>query len=108
MAKTLIASKPKLQADLLKLLQKAAFEAYKTQINSGAAEGGTQAFMDTKLNAAALKFSQKFAQTAAGPMADAIYNFTKEIGINAVNVSTVVSPVGPCIGAIPMNNFTIV
>jgi hypothetical protein len=106
--KTLGASLPKLQADLLKILQKAAFEAYKTQLNAGTADGGVQARMDAKLNAAALKFSQKFAQEAAQPMAKAIYDFTMEIGINATNVSTVISPHGPCTGAIPMNNFKVV
>lgn len=100
MAKTLIGSKPVLQADLFK----AFYDAYMTQFapsldsDGGAADGEANSKMKQK----ATNFSQKLSVS----MADAIYKFVKEISIQAT-VTGVVAPSGPCSGMIPPTNFKV-
>lgn len=105
---TLAVAQVKLAADLLQILQKAAFNAYMTQQNSGTSDGGVQMRMDIELNKAALKYSTKFATEAAQPMAKAIYDFTKEIGIMITNPLGLVAPMGPVAGIVPLTGFTVI
>jgi ApbE superfamily uncharacterized protein (UPF0280 family) len=53
------------------------------------------------------KKAHDFADSMAKDMANAIYNFVKEIGIMATVSGTVAAPSGPCVGTIPMNGFTV-
>ena len=80
------AAKAKLQLDIMNALEK----AYKSTFIYGAGEEGNE-------------IAQKFAQEAAGPMADAILNFISQAQIVGQNplVSTIVAPPmtgGPCVG----------
>lgn len=52
--------------------------------------------------------ANSFANTLAAPMADAIYDFVKQMQITATVTGTVISPSGPCTGSIPPTSFTII
>jgi hypothetical protein len=90
------AAKAKLQQDIQKALNDAFKEAYKaTFIYGGGDEGDT----------IATKFADKGAQTAAGPIADAILNFVSQAQITGQNamVSSIIAPPmtgGPCTGVL--------
>lgn len=109
MAKTLSASKPILKQDLQTLLEKAAYEAYLTQQNTGDCDPALASQLESDLKKAADTFAKKFAETAADPLATAIHNFVKEIGIMATPKGTLISaaPGAPVAGVINMTDFTI-
>ena len=88
------------------LLQAAAYSAYMTA-NNQSDSPEISAFVTQTMNAAAQKFSDKFAEVAYQPMADAIYKFVKEIGILA-KPTALLSPHGPVTGIINLNDFTII
>ena len=100
MAKTLIESKPVLQADLFK----AFYDAYMTQftpsldLDGSSVDGEAKSKMQQK----ATDFSQKLSIG----MADAIYKFVKEISIQAT-VAGVIAPSGLCTGTIPPISFKV-
>ena len=50
----------------------------------------------------------EFANSLSVDMADAIYKFVKEIGIQVTIPPSVIAPSGPCSGIIPMTSFTII
>ena len=110
MPKTLIGSKSKLEKDLNDAFNNAAKEAYMTQFKSNnvAEAGRHDAAAKSKYEKQAKEYAQTLADELAGKMAQAIYDFVKEIGIQVTIPSSVVAPSGPCWGTIPMNNFKII
>lgn len=109
-------AKPILQAKLLQMLQDASYEMFMTQFSSNEVlEAKVYDIVNKKsMEKMGKEFSLKFAQTAAGPVATAIYDFVKEIGINITVPPSVIAPPlppalpgGPCSGAIPMTNVKI-
>ena len=106
MPKTLIGARPVLETDLRIILQKAAFEAFMTANVPGGESPEVSGYVTNAMTDAATKFSNKFAEEAYKPLANAIYNFVKEIGITAVP-TTLMSPHGPVTGSIKLNEFTI-
>ena len=104
----LTAAKPVLQNSLLSML----INAYMTQFTSSLDPDGSSVDGEAKS-----KMQQKatdFAKAAAGPTADAIYKFVKEIGIDISIPPSVIAPPlpptlpgGACKGMISMNNVKI-
>ena len=107
MSKTLVNAKPDLEKDLKDLLQKASYEAFMTANLPDSSSPEIASFVTKTTKNSAQKFSDKFAEIAYQPMADAIYKFVKEIGIIA-KPSTLMSPYGPVTGVINLNEFTII
>ena len=100
MALTLAGALPKLQLDLYK----AFYDAYKTQFVSNSEAGAQTGIVSGDIDKAANQFAMKLSQD----MSKAIYDFVKEIGIQANTSGVVIAPSGPCTGIIPMPNFTII
>lgn len=102
MAITLNAAKIILQQDLFKAFK----DAYMTQYESNKVSSASKYDHDVKqaLNKKAIEF----ANSLSVDMADAIYNFVKEIGIQVTIPPSVIAPSGPCSGIIPMTSFTII
>lgn len=105
-------AKPKLKSDIEKILYDAMYEAYKTTfIKSSDSEAVINNNAEKEINDAAEKFADKASKTAAGPLATAIYDFVKSIGIMATPKGTLLSPGGltpaPVTGTIMMTDFTI-
>lgn len=108
----LSSAKPKLKSDLEKILYDAMYEAYKTTfLESSITDGSISKNADNEIETAAKKFADKASKTAAEPMATAIYDFVKSIGIMASPKGTLISPGGlvpaPVTGTILMTDFTI-
>lgn len=107
-------AKPILQNDLKKLLEIAAYDAYMELLQKNQVpQAGNDNDIKTKHEEIAKAFSKTFASTAAGPVATAIHDFVKEIGISCTIPPSVISPItpfipgGPCSGTIPPTSFTI-
>lgn len=109
-------AKPILQVQLLQILQKAAYEMFMEQYASNKIVEAKSHDPLTKSSMESLgqKFSLKFAQTASGPVATAIHNFVKEMGIMVTVPPSAIAPPlppalpgGPCSGTIPMTNIQI-
>ena len=109
-------AKPTLQNNIKSILEKAAYEAYMTQYApnqiSQASKYDDQ--IKSELEKKAKDFSKKFAEKASNPVATAIYDFVKKIGIVITIPPSVIAPPlppalpgGPCTGTIPMTNITI-
>jgi hypothetical protein len=109
MPKTLIGAKPELITDLKDLLQKAAYGAFMTTNMPEGEEAAVSSFVTQATMDAAQKFSDRFAELACMPMADAIYKFVKEIAITLVPQGTLVAPPtgGPVTGTALPNQFTV-
>jgi hypothetical protein len=93
---TLNAAKAKLKKELEAALNDAFKEAYKATFIYGGGDEG---------DSIASKFAKKGAETAAGPIADAILNFVSQAQITGQNamVSTIIAPPmtgGPCTGVL--------
>lgn len=100
--KTLAASLPTLQADLLNCLKKASYEAFKTTALSGDNVDPTiSATISADMENAATQFSVKFASELSQPMAQAIYNFVSEIGIVLTPTGLLMAPQAPA-GSLPI------
>lgn len=104
----LITAKPILQNSLLSML----IDAYMTQFAPSLDSDGSS--VDGKANSKIQQKAINFAKAAAGPTADAIYKFVKEIGIDISIPPSVIAPPlppilpgGPCKGMISMNNVKI-
>ena len=109
-------AKPILQIQLLTILQEAAFKMYMEQYasNKVAEAKSHDPLIKSSMESQGQKFALKFAQSASGPVATAIHDFVKEIGIMiTVPPSAIAPPLppalpgGPCSGTIPMTNITI-
>lgn len=101
MAKTLQGAKPQLEKDLYD----AFYKAYMTQYNSNNADGVSD--FDSTIKGSMEAQAQKFSDALSKGMATAIYDFVKEIGIDATVAGTVIAPSGPCAGTIPQTSFVI-
>ena len=93
------AAKAKLQQDIQKALNDAFKEAYKATFIYGGGDEG---------DSIATKFADKGAQTAAGPIADAILAFIQQaqiVGANPVVQTIIATPMvgGPCNGVLSFN-----
>lgn len=97
---SLIDAKPKLEQQLYN----AFYDAYMTQSIQNIDEASSlNGNIEKKFDEAAIKFSQQLSKD----MAQAIYEFAKEMSIEANVAGTVNAPSGPCTGSIPSTNFTI-
>jgi hypothetical protein len=101
-------AKPILQQQLLSILE----AGYMSQFNQNELADARK--YDSNIKSRYNNNAKKFAQTASGPVADAIYNFVKEIGIMATITGTITAPPappvlpgGPCFGSIPLTGFVI-
>ncbi|MDE7346045.1 MAG: hypothetical protein K2N48_04790 [Muribaculaceae bacterium] len=99
--KTLAASKPKLEQDLKQLLENAFYESEMTAFSAGKGDPRISAAVKKTMDAGARKKAQKFAEKAYKPLAQAIYDFVIEIGINLVPKGTLIAPQAPA-GALPI------
>lgn len=99
MAKTLAASKPILEQDLYN----AFYDAYMTQYQPDPSMNSCN--LEAKSNIE--KYADRFSKSLSKDMAQAIYDFVKEISIQANASGVVISPSGPCTGVIPPTNFTV-
>lgn len=99
---TLQGAKPKLEQDLKKLLEDASYEADMSMLQeNGDVDPRIAAKVKKDMDAACRKKAQKFAEKAYKPLAQAIYDFVKEIGINLVPKGTLIAPQAPA-GALPV------
>lgn len=96
---TLAAAKPILEQKLFK----AFYDAYMSQFESNGEAGKHVGTMQSNITQAANDFSKELSKQ----MAQAIYDFVKEIGITATVSGTVIAPSGPCTGSLPPTSFTI-
>lgn len=100
--KTLAGAKPKLEEDLKKLLEDSFYEAEMTAFNSGGkADPRIIAMVNQEMNKASRKKAKKFAEEAYKPLAEAIYNFVLEIGIDLIPTGKLIAPQAPS-GALPI------
>lgn len=100
--KTLAASKPKLEQDLKKLLYDAFYEAEMSMFNdASSADSRIIASAKQSMTKASQDKANKFADKAYKPLAQAIYDFVMEIGINLVPAGTLIAPQAPT-GALPI------
>ena len=111
-AKTLAGALPKLKMDIQKLMYDAAYSSFMT-VRTGDADTipVIQSKLDAQLDAAAVNYARRFSRAVAQPLSTAIYEFVKEIGINLINPSTlmstsIVSP-SPVTGTVPMTGFRV-
>lgn len=98
----LTTAKPILEQELYKV----AYDAYMEQFTSNPE---AQKYAG-EANAEMVKFANKFASKLSSGMADAIYKFVKEIGINITIPPSVVAPGGvggPCTGVILPQNVNV-
>ena len=95
----LVSAKPNLEQKLNKVL----YDAYMTQYNEDPEIGSCNSEAKSELDKAA----KKFASSLSGDMAQAIYDFVKEMSIQATVTGTIISPSGPCTGSMPPTSFTI-
>lgn len=102
MALTLEGAKPILQQDLYN----AFYNAYMTQYASNNLKDIAK--FDNDMKEAMEKKAKDFSEQLSKDMAEAIYKFVKEIGIQATVTGTIIAPSGPCTGSIPSTNFTII
>ena len=99
MGKTLAASKPILEQDLYN----AFYDAYMTQYQPDPSMNSC----DSEAKANIEKYADIFSKSLSKDMAQAIYDFVKEISIQANASGVVIAPSGPCTGVIPPTNFTV-
>ena len=99
MGKTLAASKPILEQDLYN----AFYDAYMTQYHADPSLNSC----NNDAKSAIEKSADKFSKSLSKDMAQAIYDFVMEIGIQANASGVVIAPSGPCTGVIPPTNFTV-
>jgi hypothetical protein len=99
MGMTLAGAKPKLEQDLYKAFNDAYMSQFSMNVEAGKYMGESQKCLEDA--------ADKFAKELSKSMAQAIYDFVKEIGIQATLSGTVISPSGPCTGALPPTSFTI-
>ena len=93
--KTLAASKPKLEQDIKKLLEDACYESEMTAFATGKGDPRIVAAVKKSMEQGARKKAQKFAEKAYQPLAQAIYDFVMEIGINLSPKGTLLCPQSP-------------
>jgi carbamate kinase len=96
----LIDAKEILRVKLLQILQ----DAYMTQFSPNSVTELSMFDADVKKSYEAQAL--KFAEAAAEPMANAMYDFVRSAGITAT-ITTVTSPAGPCTGVISPVDFKI-
>lgn len=94
-------AKAKLKTDLYKCF----FEAYTKQYM--ATQGMGFQDLNAQISAQIAKSGHSFANKISSEMADAIYDFVKEIGINITVPPTVMCGPTPCTGTIPMTNVKV-
>lgn len=98
--KTLAGAKPKLEEDIKKLLEDSFYKAEMTALDEGGdADSRIIAMVKQEMDKASRKKAQEFANKAYKPLADAIYDFVKEIGIDLIPKGTLTSPTGPVGGS---------
>lgn len=89
-------AKPILEQELYKV----AYDAYMEQFTSNSEAQKYAGVANEEM----VKFANKFAKKLSSGMADAIYKFVKDIGINITIPPTVIAPPGimggPCTGSI--------
>lgn len=90
---TLAASLPKLNADLLKCLQDAMYEAYMSMLEKGDnVDPAISATIRADMEIAARKYAMTFASKLAPELSKAIHAFVSEIGITLAPKGTLLAP----------------
>ena len=102
----LSSAKPKLEKDIEDILYKALYKAQNMVFEPGGSEPMIDNFIKNTIDKTAKEYAKTAAKEAAKPLAEAIYNFVKEIGIVATP-KALISPHGPVIGTININEFKI-
>lgn len=105
-------AKPTLESNIKQILYDSLYNALKSMYsNSSLTEAVINNAAKKEIDDASKKTAQIFADDASGPLADAIYDFVKSIGITATPKGTLISPGGmtpaPVTGSIVMSDFTI-
>lgn len=100
--KTLAGAKPELESNIKKLLEDAFYEAEMTALDSGGdADPRIMAMVKQEMDKASRKKAQKFANEAYKPLAEAIYKFVLEIGIDLIPTGKLMAPQAPS-GTLPI------
>lgn len=105
MSLTLAGAKPKLQADIMQCAHDAIKEAYMTSISSGEADPVIATKIKADAQIASEKYATEFAKSLAPKLADAIYNFVKEISITLTPTGTLIAPQAPA-GSLPVTGVS--
>lgn len=114
MSKSLASAKSSFENDIYNVLKDALYNAYMTQYNDNVVEEASKFNIDVqnKMKEVAINFSEEAAKKASKGLADAIYNYIKEmaITINHIPKGTLISPAGPVTGTINVspNEVTII
>lgn len=106
----LSSAKKQLKEDLKSILTKSLYDAYSTMfIPAPDTDATINNYIKNEIDDAAKKFAKTAAESAAEPMANAIYDFVKQIGIMATPKGSLVAPPmgGPVSGVININEFSI-
>lgn len=98
---TLQAAKPILEQQLKAILMKAMLDAEMEGVSSGSADPAIAAKVQADMLQASTKKAQKFADSAAAQLANAIYSFVSEIGIILAPKGTLQAPQAPA-GTLPI------
>ena len=103
-------AKIELQNKLKSIIKLAFYNAYMTQ-NQPNAVSEAQKYDNVgkdQMKKLANDYAEELSKSLAKDMAEAIYNFVKEIGIQVTIPPSVIAPSGPCTGVIPLTSFTII
>lgn len=108
----LITAKPVLESKINQILFDSLYKSLNLMYsNSSLSENVINSTGQKEIDDASEKTAKSFADNASGPLADAIYDFVKSIGITATPKGTLISPGGmapaPVTGSIIMSDFTI-
>lgn len=108
MAKTLGVAKVTLEQDLKDAFKTAGYDAYMEQFLKSNTTSKSDSDAQKGFEDLAEKFSKTLSESISKDMAQAIYDFVMEIGIQVSSVPpSVIAPSGPCSGTIPMTSFTV-
>lgn len=107
---TLKVAKLELEQKLRDAFFNAGFNAYMTQHQPNAVSEAQKYDNVGKdqMKKLANDYAEELSKSLAKDMAEAIYNFVKEIGIQVTIPPSVIAPSGPCTGVIPLTSFTII
>lgn len=100
--KTLLGAKPEFETQLKKAFKQAAYDAFMTTLVDGKnVDPAINASIRKDMMSAAEKYSDTFSDTIYQPIADAIYKFVLEIGIQLTPKGTLIAPQAPS-GSLPI------
>ena len=92
---SLISGKPVLEQKINNCAYNAMYEAFMTTCGAGSADPSVTAMIQKNMDVAAKKYARKFADELAKSLADAVYEFTKDITIVLAPSGALLSPQTP-------------